>query len=574
MALRVNVVCRNYKDDRVLPRFARYLADRLGWTLTAAPTKSEIIYLMGYFEGQLFSQWPTGTPVVAYFTHREEEPPGNDKAKLFDAIAVHSQLRVAMCKLYADLLSQYGPTIQPPLPLERDRFVIAGKGAETAPLRRRPIVGFSGYTYKNHRKGDDLVTSVVRSPVGQRVDWVASGRGWPVPTKRYTWAQMPSFYQGLDVLVCPSRVEGGPMPVLEALACGVRVVIPRGVGILDELPDAPGIHRYVRGNAAGLVQALEAAISQPFDREALRAATAKYSVQAFCDVHAKEFEQAFEPAPALDAGIAAQETPEVEVRVRTNPPTDHGTGKKRGIYVVAFGEPARNCALRLMKTAKAHMPDIPICLCAASKIGQEDILVKQPDSDIGGRRAKLKAYELTPAEWQAVLYLDADTKVVAPIYQYFQWIEDGWEFVICKDPHLMDTMHSFQRQNNAAELAEIKTAVYTLHTLQINGGVWAFARNARVAAFFKRWQFEWEKHAQRDQGALLRALYADPLKVWWLGNEWNTFDKYCRNITTAGLMHYPGDARRWKGAIQGRIDSPEAWSAVKHWEREHQSHGR
>jgi hypothetical protein len=31
-------------------------------------------------------------------------------------------------------------------------------------------------------------------------------------------------------------------------------------------------------------------------------------------------------------------------------------------------------------------------------------------------------------------------------------------------------------------------------------------------------------------------------------------------------MHYPGDARRWKGLIPGRIDSPEAWQAVKRFE--------
>jgi hypothetical protein len=568
VALRVNVVCRNHTEDRVLPRFARYLADRLGWTVTAGPGMSaDMIYLMGYFEAQLFGQWPTGMPVAAYFTHREETP-GDAKTALFDAIAVHAHLRVAMCRLYAARLEAYGPTIQPPLPLERERFTLAGK---SAPKRRCPVVGFSGYTYRNHRKGEDLVNGVVRSAVGQRVEWMASGRGWPVPTKRYAWADMPRFYQGLDVLVCPSRVEGGPMPVLEALACGVRVVIPQGVGILDELPDALGLHRYPRGDTAGLIAALEAAISQPFDREELRAATARYSVQAFCDAHARAFESLGAPAlPALDAGMAVEETPEViEVRVKTSPPRERGTGSTRGIYVVAFGDPARNCAVRLMKSAKVHMPDIPICLCAASKIGPEDVLVKQPDSDIGGRRAKLKAYELTPAEWQAVLYLDADTKVVAPIYAYFEWIEDGWEFVICKDPHLMDTMHAFKRHNNAQELIEIKTAVYTLHTLQINGGVWAFARNARVAAFFARWRAEWEKHAQRDQGALLRALYADPLKVWWLGSEWNTFPRYCHGITTAGLYHYPGDARRWKGMINGRIDGPEAWSAVKHWEREH-----
>ena len=116
----------------------------------------------------------------------------------------------------------------------------------------------------------------------------------------------------------------------------------------------------------------------------------------------------------------------------------------------------------MMTSAKKYMPDIPICLVAAKRIGPEDVLIIEPDSDIGGRRAKLKAYELAPAEWQAVLYLDADTEVVAPIYPYFQWVEDGWEFVICKDPHLMDTMVAFERRNNRAELDEVEKAVRTL----------------------------------------------------------------------------------------------------------------
>ncbi len=218
------------------------------------------------------------------------------------------------------------------------------------------------------------------------------------------------------------------------------------------------------------------------------------------------------------------------------------------------------------------MPDVPVCLCAAAAIGGEALLVKQPDSDIGGRRAKLKAYELAPAEWDAVLYLDADTEVVAPIYRFFEWIEDGWEFVITKDPHLLDTMHSFERRNNKAELAKIEKAVRTLHTLQWNGGVWAFGRNERVERFFKRWQKEWEVHAQRDQGALVRAMYAEPLRIWLLGNEWNTFDKYSRGVVTAGLRHYPGDARRWRGIITGRIDSPEAWQAVEAYKRQVRQH--
>ena len=127
-------------------------------------------------------------------------------------------------------------------------------------------------------------------------------------------------------------------------------------------------------------------------------------------------------------------------------------------------------------------------------------------------------------------------------------------------------MHSFERRNNKKELEDVKRTVRTLHTLQYNGGVWAFTRNTRVQAFFRRWLAEWERHAQRDQGALIRAMYNEPLKVLLLGNEWNTFPKYTKGITTAGLMHYPGDARRWKGLIRGRIDSPAAWQSVKEFE--------
>jgi hypothetical protein len=238
----------------------------------------------------------------------------------------------------------------------------------------------------------------------------------------------------------------------------------------------------------------------------------------------------------------------------------------RGIYCVAFGDPARTCALQMMQSAKKFMPKIPIALAADRKVGPEDILIKQPDSDIGGRRAKLRAYELAPKEWDSVLYLDVDTTICANISFYFELIEDGWEFVICKDPHLMDTMHSFQRRNNSVELKEIEDEIYTLHTLQFNGGVWAFGRNGRIAGFFKRWQKEWEKHAQRDQGALIRAMYTDPLKVYVLGNEWNTFEKYEKGIKTAGLRHYPGMARRWNGMIPGRIDSAIAWQKVKEFE--------
>lgn len=567
--MRVNILCRNYKDDRVLPRMARYLADGLGWRLTASPDLDcDALYLMGYFEAQLLKGWPK-VPVVSYFTHREEVPIGNGKAKLWDAVAKQVDLRIAMSAIYAGPLSKFGPTAQPPLPVE-DMFKPVARAS-----KRRPVVGLSGYTYSNKRKGQDIVDALLKSKVAGKVDWRASGRGWPIPTKRYSWKEMPQFYQALDVLVCPSRVEGGPLPVLEALACGVPVVVPAGVGIIDELPNVRGIWRYPRGDAAKLIATLERALgANDVDRQALRDAVKAHTVHNFVAGHAEAVGRLLS---GPDAGIADENKgisdsgvriAELKPSINEVEPVEMKTGSARGIYVVAFGDPARACAKRLMASIKKHMPDMPVALCAAAKIGLEDVLIKQPDSDVGGRRAKLKAYQLAPAEWKAVLYLDADTVVTAPIYYFFELIEDGWEFVICKDPHLMDTMHAFRRKNNDRELAGTQHAVKTLHALQWNGGVWAFGRSGRIQAFFRRWQTEWEVHAQRDQGALVRAMYAEPLRIMLLGNQWNTFDKYCKGITTAGLMHYPGDARRWKGMIPGRIDGQAAWEMVKRFEKE------
>jgi len=279
LGTRVHVICQNIMQDRILPRMARYLRDGLGWSVSSGPNPAaDAIYLLAYFEGDRLRKlkaWPK-VPVAAYFTHREED--GGDKARCFDEMAGKVNLRIATCRLYAGALAAHGLTAQCAAPLERNKFTIRDsiKG-------RRPVLGFSGYTYPNRRKGEDLVGGLLRSPISGRVEWRSCGRGWPVPTQRLPWAQVPGFYQGLDVLVVPSRVEGIPMPPLEALSCGVRVVIPQNVGLLDELGDCTGVYRYPKGDLKALIKAVEQAAfpDKPVNREALRALTAPYSVEAW-----------------------------------------------------------------------------------------------------------------------------------------------------------------------------------------------------------------------------------------------------------------------------------------------------
>jgi len=72
------------------------------------------------------------------------------------------------------------------------------------------------------------------------MDWVDELRAIPgvlVTTTdgKIPWLDMPGYYDGLDYLVVISENEGGPKPVVEALARGVPVIAP-DVGYCWDFP--------------------------------------------------------------------------------------------------------------------------------------------------------------------------------------------------------------------------------------------------------------------------------------------------------------------------------------------------
>ena len=95
---------------------------------------------------------------------------------------------------------------------------------------QKPITfGVCGRTYKGGHKGEWLVTKMVEAGYTVR----AHGHGWPVNTK--TGSDLTDFYAGIDYLVVTGRIEGGPLPVIEAIAAGVPVIAPN-VGWCWEFP--------------------------------------------------------------------------------------------------------------------------------------------------------------------------------------------------------------------------------------------------------------------------------------------------------------------------------------------------
>jgi hypothetical protein len=552
--MNIHIVCRNWRDDRVLPRFVRYLVKHNGWTVSADPNPSaDLNYMVAYFEHDKHARF-TGTPIATYLTHIEDDP-NSGKVKAFHKSASRADIRVCMNEMYRMRVeAKHGPTLRFPLPLERDRFTIASRRPGGA-----PVIGFSGFTYKSGRKGEAMSYRLI-CKFAKRATFKASGRGWSCPTQTYKWAEMPTFYQSLDLFVCTSTVEGGPMTTLEALACGVPVVIPSGVGLHDELPDVAGIYRYQKGDYVSLEKAVSSALSElaTVDRKALRNATHPHSVEAWCQAN----EDAFARYLRRNEAITYDKPQIQQIKLKDG---------EYGIYCVAFGLPSRLCARRLVDTIHANMPGVPVAVVSDKALGNEDIPIQFRDADIGGRIAKLSVYDLAPQEWKSVLYLDADIEVTKDDPRvYFDWLADGWEFVICKDAHLKDTMKDFARRNNTEEYARTINQLGTTDALQINGGVWGFRRCKRTKAFFRRWLDEWNVHKGRDQGAFIRALYTEPLRVLWLCNEWNTLitwkgQEYPPGIKgSAGVLHFVGRARRWEGQVptgKGLTD-PEAWAMV------------
>ncbi len=538
--MNVNIVCTNNGPDHVLWRLAQTLADQTGWTLSRTPNGgADFNYWILYISfAEKWSDWRQ-TPVGAWFSHFERGTPF--KEYWWELAASVLGLRITCAPQYLSLLDSFGRSAiaRPPIdPI----FQPKGKKAK----HDTPLVGVSGYVDKSKRKGEKLVAQLSGSDLD--IELTATGRGWPCRTNEMRFAELPQFYNDIDVLLCPSLQEGIPLPPLEALACGTPVVIPEAVGLLDDLPDIPGIYRYPAGNYGEMESAVRAAVKKSYKRDALIEAVAEYTPENWAADHENAI------ALALTMGTA----PRLES-------DRHGL---KGVYYVAYGDPARQCAQASISSFKEHMPDIPVMLAAEEGGLGEDLLAECEDRDIGGRYAKTLIYDLAPKEWQYIMYLDADTEVIANINFLYEALSDGWDMVICKNPAKFHIASRMRRSDNKDECAITFDFLGTEELIQLNGGVFAFQRNERTRAFFHSWHEEWQKFCKRDQAALLRALWKHPIKFLVLDNyPWNLITRYDDRTADACILHRPMTARRWRGTVSQRSDSTEAWATVKKWEQ-------
>jgi len=361
--MKAHIVITNHKTDWILARFARHLMKYNKWTAGSKPmVAADANVFIPYLDWR-FTHWKN-TPWAAFFTHDEKGNPM--KRSAWDHIAPRADLRITMSQKYATELERFGPTINIPPPVEE--MFQPGSYPDNA----KPIIGVSGVVYKYGRKGEKLVQRLK-----EHKEWIvrASGKGWPCPTKYYEWSRMPKYYRRLDVFLCTSLIEGGPVTVLEALACGRPVVVPEHVGLIDELPHVAGIWRYEAGNYDSMVTAIEQALDERADPYELHEIVGSRTPEKF--------------ATAWRVAVESMLTPNKPIVIGPDESPDwHG---KAGVYVVAYGKPAHDCAYHLIRSIHKNSPGIPVQLVTEEKLASYKKILKPGDTIKRAQRVEVRS---------------------------------------------------------------------------------------------------------------------------------------------------------------------------------------
>jgi len=139
--------------------------------------------------------------------------------------AIHVPSRI----LYGIFHEIHPAVFYTPHGVDTEMFRPRAEGAFSSPTGEL-VLGWAG-SLTNHpgkRGVDDFILPALKELKGVTFRLAAREEKWR------TQEEMVEFYQGLDALICASRTEGGPHPLLEASACQVPVISTR-VGLAPDL---------------------------------------------------------------------------------------------------------------------------------------------------------------------------------------------------------------------------------------------------------------------------------------------------------------------------------------------------
>lgn len=264
----------------ILEKLARKLSDALPYVTYDEDINpdADIQYYMTY--GMRKSR--ISPKEVAYFAHLEKD---KNTQEAFYTAARNVDFCVCHSSPYEEKLRQAG--IQ--------NVVTISPGVDLEAFKPSIKIGVVGRTYHTGRKGEHLVAQVMDIP---EIDWYFTGEGWPKPGLNLRDDQMAGFYNSMDYILVPSLYEGGPMSVVEALACGREVIAPP-IGWVSDFPHI----EYKTGDVDDLRRVLRDVVAK---RRALRQSVINRGWNNWIEQHDKLFR-------SMGEGISRQVSRSVNV---------------------------------------------------------------------------------------------------------------------------------------------------------------------------------------------------------------------------------------------------------------------
>jgi hypothetical protein len=212
-----------------------------------------------------------------------------------------------------------------------------------------------------------------------------------------------------------------------------------------------------------------------------------------------------------------------------------------GVLIIAMGDKARAGAAYCVESLKRWHHGFEVVIVSNQPHPAADQTIIRDDVDVTCRSLKTAMDALSPYEY--TLYLDADTSIVGPLDHGFRALDQGWDMALALDYN--PTIEG-AKQHNPWELNATAKVWGGRDFGHYNSGVVFFHRTAAVSAFMRAWAEEWR--GGYDQMAFLRALRAQPVKLWLLGQAWNTH--LSAQATHVWHQHHtvertaPGEGRR------------------------------
>jgi SAM-dependent methyltransferase/glycosyltransferase involved in cell wall biosynthesis len=230
----------------------RIMTEKPGWIMYRKA--EEILKHMGAENVRINEEWPEADIhyYINYGYFRAKSNSGLTLANFThydpDHLAdkfVHSAREVDHCvavsEATADTLRGLG------IPNDKITVILVGADRQFQP---KLTVGLVGRVYPGGRKGEDIVRALLDDgEISAKVRIVAMAEGWGVPV--WGFDEPADFYRAIDYLLVPSRIEGGPVPFMEALACGTMSIAPQ-IGVVPQFPHVS----YPVGDVPALKKAL------------------------------------------------------------------------------------------------------------------------------------------------------------------------------------------------------------------------------------------------------------------------------------------------------------------------------